>query len=83
MVRCMNTKLLQARRMSLALLIVAVVEHGNATIDCSGAAPSASGLVRLGRDLIRQAGGEPRRCEQAAALRPRSRACRPRWLSPA
>ncbi len=39
--------------MSLALLVVGVIDHGSLNIDCSGAAPNSSGLVRLGRDLMR------------------------------
>jgi len=49
----MNTTLLRARQMSLALLIVAVVDHGHLHADYSGAAPNSSGLLRLGRDLRR------------------------------
>ncbi len=51
----MNSKMLVARRMSLALLVVAVVEHGNLTLDGSGARPNTCGLTRLGRDLLRRA----------------------------
>jgi hypothetical protein len=54
----MNTMMLRARQMSLALLVVAVVDHGQLQADCSGGTPHSSGLVRLGRDLIRRAGGE-------------------------
>ena len=54
----MNTMMLRARQASLALLVVAVVDHGQLQADYSGAAPHSSGLVRLGRDLIRRAGGE-------------------------
>jgi hypothetical protein len=55
----MNTMMLRARQMSLALLVVAVVDHhGQLQADYSGATPHASGLVRLGRDLMRRAGGE-------------------------
>jgi hypothetical protein len=56
-VDAMNT-LLRARQMSLALLIIAVVDHGHLQADYSGATPSTSGLMRLGRDLMRRAGGE-------------------------
>jgi hypothetical protein len=61
MARCstvsgMNTLLVRARRMSLGLLIVAVVNHGGLHADYSGTAPSSSGLLRLGRDLMRLAG---------------------------
>lgn len=54
----MKTTILRARQMSLALLVVAVIDHGNLCVDCSGATPGSSGLVRLGRDLTRRAGGE-------------------------
>jgi hypothetical protein len=54
----MNTMMLRARQMSLALLVVAVVDHGHLQTDYSGATPSSSGLMRLGRDLMRRAGGE-------------------------
>jgi hypothetical protein len=57
-VGAMNTRILRARQMSLALLVVAVINHGRAQTDYSGAAPSSSGLTRLGRDLMRRAGGE-------------------------
>jgi hypothetical protein len=61
MARCfivsgMNTMLVRARRMSLALIIIAVIDHGGLHTDYSGAAPSSSGLLRLGRDLMRLAG---------------------------
>jgi hypothetical protein len=39
--------------MSLALLVIAVVDHGHLHADYSGAAPNSSGLLRLGRDLQR------------------------------
>jgi hypothetical protein len=45
--------------MSLALLVIAVIDNGCLNVDCSGATPSSSGLVRLGRDLMRRAGSEP------------------------
>jgi len=51
----MNSALLRARRMSLALLVIAVVDHGHLRTDYSGATPHSSGLVRLGRDLTRSA----------------------------
>lgn len=57
-VDAMNTMILRARQMSLALLVVAVVDHGHLQADYSGATPSSSGLMRLGRDLMRRAGGE-------------------------
>jgi len=54
----MNNMILRARQMSLALIVVAVVDHGHLQVDYSGAKPSGSGLMRLGRDLMRRAGGE-------------------------
>jgi hypothetical protein len=54
----MNTRILRARQMSLALIVVAVVNHGHLEADYSGSRPGSSGLMRLGRDLMRRAGGE-------------------------
>ena len=54
----MNTTILRARQMSLALLVVAVIDHGYLQADYSGATPHSSGLMRLGRDLMRRAGGD-------------------------
>jgi hypothetical protein len=54
----MNSMILRAREMSLALLVVAVLDHGHLQADYSGATPHTSGLMRLGRDLMRRAGGE-------------------------
>jgi hypothetical protein len=42
--------------MSLALIVVAVVNHGHLEADYSGSRPGSSGLMRLGRDLLRRAG---------------------------
>ena len=53
----MCTALLRARQMSLALLVVGVIDHGSLSIDCSGTTPNSSGLMRLGRDLMRRWGG--------------------------
>jgi hypothetical protein len=61
----MNTAILRARQMSLALLVVAVIDHGQAQPDYSGASPGSSGLTRLGRDLMRRAGGTA--CEASKA----------------
>ena len=57
-VPAMNTMIFRARQMSLALLVIAVVDHGHLQADYSGAAPHTSGPMRLGRDLMRRAGGE-------------------------
>jgi hypothetical protein len=54
----MNTTILRAREMSLALIVIAVVNHGHLQADLSGARPGSSGLMRLGRDLMRRAGAE-------------------------
>jgi hypothetical protein len=54
----MKISLYRARQLSLALLVVAVVDHGHLHNDYSGAAPNSSGLLRLGRDLLRRSGGE-------------------------
>ena len=54
----MNTKILRARQMNLALVVIAVVNHGHLEADYSGSRPGSSGLMRLGRDLMRRAGGE-------------------------
>jgi hypothetical protein len=55
----MKISLYRARQVSLALLVVAVVDHGHLHNDYSGAAPSSSGLLRLGRDVLRRwSGGE-------------------------
>ena len=54
----MKISLYRARQLSLALLVVAVVDHGHLHTDYSGAKPHSSGLLRLGRDLLRRTGGE-------------------------
>ncbi len=66
-----NTKILQARQMSLALIVIAVVNHGHLEADYAGARPGSSGLTRLGRDLMRRAGGET--VAEVAALAARQR----------
>src|SRR5271170_2927653 len=57
-VTAMNSMILRAREMSLALLVVAAIDHVHVQTDFSGATPHSSGLMRLGRDLMRRAGGE-------------------------
>jgi hypothetical protein len=57
-VAAMNTTIVRAREMSLALIVIAVVNHGHLQADLSGARPGSSGLMRLGRDLMRRAGAE-------------------------
>jgi hypothetical protein len=54
----MNSMVRRARQMSLALLVMAVIDHGHLQPDYSGATPGSSGLMRLGRDLMRRAGGD-------------------------
>ncbi len=49
----MKTSMFRARQISLALLVAAVVEHGHLQADFSGANPNSSGLLRLGRELLR------------------------------
>jgi hypothetical protein len=50
----MNATLFHARQMSLALLVLAVVEHGHLNAPDAGAGSSSSALLRLGRDFIRR-----------------------------
>jgi hypothetical protein len=57
-VSTMNTVIPRARQLSLALLVIAVVYHAHLGVDYSGARPNASGLTRVGRDLMRRTGGE-------------------------
>jgi hypothetical protein len=55
----MSNALHRAREMSLALLVIAVIDNGFLNVDYSGATPNSSGLVRLGRDLMRRATSDP------------------------
>ena len=64
----MKISLYRARQLSLALLVVAVVDHGHLHNDYSGAAPNSSGLLRLGRDLLRRSGGETGEDARASKL---------------
>lgn len=80
-VAAMNSMILRAREMSLALLVVAVIDHGHLQTDFSGATPHSSGLMRLGRDLMRRAGGEAM-AEESAADSTSSRNRRPRVVAP-
>jgi len=52
----MNSLIFRARQISLALLVVAVVDHGHLQTDYSGSTPQSWGLLRLGRDIMRRAG---------------------------
>jgi len=54
----MNSMVLRARQMSLALLVMVIIDCGHLQPDYSGATPGSSGLMRLGRDLMRRAGGD-------------------------
>jgi hypothetical protein len=70
----MKTTPFLARQMSLALLVIAVVDHGHLHADYSGAAPNSSGLLRLGRDLMRRAGAYGTTDAESASDRVYSRA---------
>jgi hypothetical protein len=50
----MSTSLFHARQISLALLVIAVVEHGHLSIPDAGTNPSSSALLRIGREFIRR-----------------------------
>ena len=52
----MSSLIFRARQVSLALLVVAVVDHGHVQTDYSGSTPQSWGLLRLGRDIMRRAG---------------------------
>jgi hypothetical protein len=54
----MQVSMPRAQHLSLALLIIAVVEFGHLHIDYSGARPGGFGLTRLERDLARRGSGE-------------------------
>ena len=54
----MQVSMSRARYLSLALLIIGVVEYGHLHVDHSGARPGAFGLTRLQRDLARRGSGE-------------------------
>jgi hypothetical protein len=53
----MNITLLRARQWSLALLLVGLLNHEHLLADYAGTSPQSSGLLRLGRDLMRRTGG--------------------------
>jgi hypothetical protein len=50
----MNASLFHTRQISLALLVVAVVEHGHFNIPDVSPGSCSSALLRLGRDFIRR-----------------------------
>jgi hypothetical protein len=49
----------RGRQIILGLVVVAAVAHANLAADLTGRAPHASGMTRLGRDLLRKSAGEP------------------------
>jgi hypothetical protein len=53
----MNITLLRARQWSLALLLVGLLNSEHLLADYAGTAPQSSGLLRLGRDLMRRTSG--------------------------
>jgi hypothetical protein len=53
----MSITLLRARQISLALLVIAVVDHGHLRENHLCGASHSSGLLRLGRDLTRRTSG--------------------------
>jgi len=57
-VGAMSTVMSQARRMSLALHVIAVVCHGHLTRITRGPTSRSAGLTRLNRDLMRRGGGK-------------------------
>jgi len=63
----MNNTLFRARQVSLALLVIAVVDHGHLQADYAGANPNTSGLMRLGRDLLRRQGNNEESPPQSGA----------------
>jgi hypothetical protein len=53
----MNISLLRARRFSLALLLIGLLNSEHLLADHAGTYPQSAGLLRLGRDLMRRTGG--------------------------
>ena len=53
----MNITLLRARQWSLALLLIGLLNSEHLLADYAGTAPQSSGLLRLGRDLMRRTSG--------------------------
>jgi hypothetical protein len=47
------------RQVVLGLVVLAAVAHANLAADLTGRAPNASGMTRLGRDLLRKSAAEP------------------------
>jgi hypothetical protein len=54
------------RQITLGLVVLAAVGHANLATDLTGRAPNASGMTRLGRDLLRKSAAEP--CARADAI---------------
>jgi hypothetical protein len=69
-VRGMKISLYRASQLSLALLVVAVVDHGHLHADYSGASPHSFGLLRLGRDILRRTSGGDTGVAASAYVRP-------------
>ena len=65
----MTSTLRRLRQYSLGLLVLLAVGHANLAADLTGRAPSASGMTRLGRDLMRKSGES---CCREAALESQS-----------
>ena len=53
----MNITLLRPRQWSLALLLIGLLNSEHLLADYAGTAPQSSGLLRLGRDLMRRTSG--------------------------
>jgi hypothetical protein len=53
----------RVRQIILGLVVVSAVAHANLATDLTGRAPNASGMTRLGRDLLRKSVAEP--CNRA------------------
>src|SRR5258708_17183006 len=63
----MNITLLRPRQWSLALLLVGLLNSEHLLADYAGTAAQSSGLLRLGRDLMRRTSGSEA-AEQAAPM---------------
>jgi len=53
----------RGRQFVLTLVVLAAIAHANLATDLTGRAPNASGMTRLGRDLLRMTAAEP--CNRA------------------
>jgi hypothetical protein len=54
----MNITTNRARQIGLVLLLTGVLNQAHAVTNHGAGAPQSSGLLRLGRDLMRRTGGE-------------------------